>query len=534
MEEALDYLRYALGVLKRRWWVILIPTVIGGVLATTVAMVIPPVYQSTARILVESQQIPQDLARSTVTVNAAQSVNFIEQRLTTRQNLLDLADRFDVFAGREDLSPTERVQEMRAAIRFASASAGRRRSRNVTSIEIGFSANDPQIAADVANALLTQLLEQNVEQRSAQASETLEFFTNEVRRFETELTQLENRIALFKQENADALPGSLALRRNTIDQLEQSIADGARRSLELQQRRQELENRIELGLGAAPDDTGRGTPLERELASLRTTLAQRRAILSDTHPTIRSLQARIAALEQTAFPESAADTDAPGERAPSQAVQLVSAIEQIDAELTRIADERDEAEARIAQLEASIARTPEIELELRSLERDYSVAQARYQEALRKQADAETGERLEVNQQAERLEVIEQPQAPDSPVSPNRVFIAGAGSAVSIALGLGLAVLLEILNPALRTARDLERALDIRPLMTIPYIRTQAELARRRWLIRIAVLVVLAAPPLALFLVDRFVLPLPVLVEELLERTGLDTYLNLISSRLGG
>jgi hypothetical protein len=42
-----------------------------------------------------------------------------------------------------------------------------------------------------------------------------------------------------------------------------------------------------------------------------------------------------------------------------------------------------------------------------------------------------------------------------------------------------VAYLLEALNPAIRTAAQLERQLDIRPVVSIPVVRTRGDMFRR-------------------------------------------------------
>ncbi len=530
MNDTFLDIRYLFGVLRRRWYLLAIPAVLGGLLSVVVAYLIPPVYMASARILVESQQIPSDLARSTVASNAEERVSIIEQRLKTRQNLLDLAEQFDVFRGRGDLSPTEIVDRMREALQIRSETFSRRRNdRNVSTIEISFRANEAAVSAQVANAVLTQLLQENVEQRSARASETLAFFTRDVDRLGAELDDLEQRISTFKNENQDALPESLPYRRSELSALNRQEFDRETRRLQLEERKRLLEEQIELGRSGEP--TAAASPEARELANLRTALAQQRAIYADTHPNIRQLTARIAALAES-IEQSGAVAPVADEGA-GDSVSLIAELERIDNELSRLDSQEEIDAARIEELEASIARTPLVEIELGALSREYGSLQVQYREALAKKAEAETGERLEVNRQAERFEIIEQPQAPDKPVAPNRVLIAGAGGVLSVGLGFALMVLAELLNPALWSSRDLERRLSLRPVVTIPYIRTQAELSRRKWRLRLAILAVLVLPALALFLADQYVLPLPVLAERLMERSGLGEMVDLLQMRFG-
>ena len=74
MEQSLDIGKYIDGV-RRRLWLVALIFIPGALLATGIAYVLPPVYQSTARILVESPKIPQNLAQSTVEIPAIETIH---------------------------------------------------------------------------------------------------------------------------------------------------------------------------------------------------------------------------------------------------------------------------------------------------------------------------------------------------------------------------------------------------------------------------------------------------------------------------
>ncbi|HMN14352.1 MAG TPA: Wzz/FepE/Etk N-terminal domain-containing protein, partial [Bellilinea sp.] len=80
-------LRDYIDIVRRRG--VLIISVFGSVFALAVAFAImmPPVYQSTGTIMVESQQIPSDLVQATVTSYADERIEIIKQRVMTRDNL---------------------------------------------------------------------------------------------------------------------------------------------------------------------------------------------------------------------------------------------------------------------------------------------------------------------------------------------------------------------------------------------------------------------------------------------------------------
>ena len=94
-----DPRRY-LKILRRRYLFLIIPAIVIFAGAYWYSQVLPPVYRSSATILVESQLIPTDLARPTVSANASERIQLIEQRLMTRDNLLGIARTYGLFSQR--------------------------------------------------------------------------------------------------------------------------------------------------------------------------------------------------------------------------------------------------------------------------------------------------------------------------------------------------------------------------------------------------------------------------------------------------
>jgi polysaccharide chain length determinant protein (PEP-CTERM system associated) len=530
--QSIDLLSYV-KALTRRTWTILIVFITGSVLAAAVGYVLPPVYKSTAHILVESQQIPEELAQATVRQSVAERLELIEQRLMTRQNLLGVVDRIGLFAGTPGLTPTEKVDLVREATEFESLTvdAARRGPALVSSFTITYKANNAQLAARVANEFVTMVLEQNIASRSARASETYEFFRQEVERLAGELLDLETQMARYKNENGDALPDSLHFRMSELSTLEQRQFERERRRVQLGEQRRMIE---QFGAPSGPQK-----PEERQLADLRRALVQKRSILAESHPEIVALKANISALEASLLPDAAAADAAAeaAEGAPAGETSLAAAqvqlqLDLIGRELALIAEQQQSDETRAEALRASIAKTPQVEMALNAYQRRYANLQARYDTAVQKLAEAETGQRLEVNRQAERFEVIEQAQVPSAPVAPNRLLIAGGGAVVSLGLAVALALALELMNPAIRTSADLQRRLQLHPVVAVPYIHTRGERRRRaiKWVIRAAL--VLGTVAALLWLVDQYVMPLQALWSRVLDRSGIEGVIRMIQARI--
>lgn len=517
------------SALRRRWWLLLAPIAPAVALATMIAMVLPPSYSATARILVESQRIPEELARSTVTAGAVERVRLIEQRLMTRQNLLDIAQRFNVFGDRPGMSPTDIVDAMRSQTSIDNVVLATEGRGEVTAsaIHISFRSDNPTTTARVANEFVSLVLEQNIQQRTARAAGTLDFFNGEVQRLSGELASIERQIVEYKKANESALPESLEFRRNELSAIQQRQFERQGQRIALEEQKRLLQRSISLGreseiAGAA------ASPEAAELDRLRASLTQQRAVYAESHPVIRSLNARIEVLEAAVAAEKKPeDGGAPVESEAERQIRL------IDDRLALLTEQAEAESKREDALAESIERTPAVEAQLATLERTLDNLKVQHQQAVLKQAEAAIGERLEVNSQAERFEVIEQAATPTSPDSPNRVLIVAMGLAGGIGLGGGLTFLVELLTRRIRAPRHLERQLDMRPIVTIPYIWTERELRLRRLTLYGAALAVFVVVPVTLYLVDRFYEPLPVLADRMYEKSGLSRAMELVEARFG-
>lgn len=521
-----------LGVVKRRGWIVALCFILLTPLALGVAYVLPPVYSATAHILVESQQIPDELARSTVTASAAERMEVIRQRLLTRQNLTEIIEKYDLYSEFDQMNLGDKIERLRAHTAFESIEYGgggrRRGAAPVSAFTISFNAPAPVRSAAVANEFVTRALDLNLRQRTERATETVAFFQQAVSRLSAEILDLENQIVAFKSKNADSLPETSSYRHDEIQSLEKQIYDGQERRLALETQRQEIESVLAQGLTGVMDE--KLTPEQKQINTLRNTLAQQRGVLAPSHPTIRALEARISSLKkelETVSPETGQMMD-PMEQ---QRERLERQIRLITREIEKIGQRADEAEEKLVTLHDAVKRAPQVEIALSSLQRRLSEAQMKYASASAKLAEAETGEKLEVNRQAERLVVIEQAQVPTAPDSPNRVAIAGIGVGGSLMFGVALAVLLELLNTSIRSSSDLQRRVKLRPIVVIPYIMTQREIRARRWRLVIVALVILVGVPAILFAIDQYVLPLSVLAERFADKTGLNRLIELIERR---
>lgn len=516
-------LKFYWSVFLRRLPYFLVVLALLSAIGITVAMILPPVYRSAASMLVEPQQIPDDLAQTTVPVNPFEQVQIIEQRLMTRANLLALADRIGLYADEPELGAGAKVTDMRERIEFIGFEPDVTRgpqTPGATIIGVAFNAPTPEYANKGANELVNIVLEENVKLRTSRADDTLQFFESEVERLQGELKRKSEEITTFKTANFEALPDSLVARRNR-QILEQE------RLLALEREESALKNQRATAVWVF-ERTGRSaaiaamSPEEEQLEKLKSELLQQQAIYAPGSPRIRMLTSQIGALEKLVADQQAsrAVPDANGQpAAPASSLDLELAP--IDARLEFIAQDKAAIEKTLADLEASIQATPANEMTQAGLERELDNLNNQYNAAVQSLGQAKVGERIEVLSKGERFSLIEQPTVPGSPVRPQRLLIASAGVVGGLGAGLGFVVLLEMLNRSIRRPLELTEKLGIEPFATIPYIRTAGEARRRQSLVILALVLVAVAIPAALFAIHTFYLPLDLVFSELLAKVGL-------------
>jgi uncharacterized protein involved in exopolysaccharide biosynthesis len=200
-------------LLKRRFFYFVIPFVLVVAIGVGAALIWPATYLSEGKILVQSQQIPTELVRPTVTNAAQERIQVIEQRLMTRDNLVAIVDKFQLFPTQRNLmSVTQLVEMMKKKTTIATVNqelsfSNSKRTDNPTIVfTVGFEDSDPAVASRVANELVTRILNEDLRDRTSRASDTTKFLKREVERLQAENAAIESKIAQAKE--AQLAPGS--------------------------------------------------------------------------------------------------------------------------------------------------------------------------------------------------------------------------------------------------------------------------------------------------------------------------------------
>lgn len=309
-----------LAGLRRRKFQIAIVCVLLAAVAVVVAIVLPPVYRSSATILVQEQEVPPDLVRSTITSFADERIQVISQQVMTRAVLLRLVDKYGLYSKvRQRLAPDEILDRMRKEIKLTTVNAdisdrssGRRVNATIA-FTISYDSPQADSAQKVVNELTSLYLAENVKVRQQSVAETTAFLSQEADRLTIQIQEIEANLAQFKRRYAGRLPDSSTVNMQLADRTGSEIMATEREITTLQERKFALEAQVQaISPNQAPPPIVVGervsTPKDR-LRTLQAQYASASAVYGADHPDIRRMQREIAALSAESG-SSSKDSDA--------------------------------------------------------------------------------------------------------------------------------------------------------------------------------------------------------------------------------
>lgn len=528
-EENVKTLAEYLEVLGRRKGLIFTSFLAVGFLAFVLAMKLPPVYRSSATILIEDQQIPRSMVETTITDFADKRIELIRQRVMTRDRILSIIEKHKVYLEeRNKLVPSELVKRFQedAEIKMISADVldpNRGVGKATIAFSIAFNDGNPLIAQAVTNELVSLFLDENTRVRAQRAAKTTDFLSAEAEKLKAEMSGFETKIMDFKNKHGNSLPEMLQTNLTAMDrdieklrQIDSDIRIAKDRitylTESLQQADQELppaqagkplskEEQLRLlksqyiHLGSLyksnhpdvlrakrqiqnldPSFDGRTDQTEAltELAQAENELADLKKRYAPTHPDVIKQEQRIAKLTQSVGDtrNSVVAVKSDDHQGSSLYVSLSGQLRSSQHELEQLLEARESLQTTIRQLQAHIDETPLVEREYHELQRMRQTSLNKYAELEAKSREAKLAQTLEEEQKGEAFTLIEPPIAPDKPEKPDRKKIIVLGLGLGIVLGFVLTVLLEILHESIRGAKALERVTGVPPLVVIPYIET--------------------------------------------------------------
>jgi uncharacterized protein involved in exopolysaccharide biosynthesis len=441
------------AILKERYLLVIIPAVLCAIVGVAAAFLMPTVYRSTATMLVESPQLPEDVLGSGSVDIVDQRIAKFRQQVLSRPRLIELIQKHRLYSEeRSKKSLSEVIDQMRSATKIEAVSAELQQSIGGRSSTIAFSLSFEYKSASQAQAVAQDMTEQvlllDATTNSEQAESTVRFLSEQAVTLQTQIAEVEGQIETIKARNGLALsnPGMMAM-------------GGPNGGFDVQIIALQRDNALLRAQREAQQTAAQRDPI---VAAAESELAAAQARYSDGHPDIAIAKRRLAEAQRLAVSTQA--------KRPADTIDQQIAAN--NAQIEALQAMRAQELARLSNAQNAMAQAPLIEQQIAQEQQKLDLLVKQYENVSSRLMQAQGSAKAESEQKGERLSVIDPPVVPEDPSSPNRPLLIAGGILAGIGLGVFLALAAELIMRPIRDINDIKGVTGTMPLVSIPTIQT--------------------------------------------------------------
>ncbi len=510
-----------LGVVRRRFLLIAVVTVVATALGRAVIVRVPEVYEARAVVHVEQGRMPGSFQQAGVVVPAlSEVIGQLRQEALSRDTLRELVSDLRLY---ERPPPESGLDGLVVDIHDRLQGSVLERARKDIQVdivkrygqeyvEISVRARTPELAVRVVNRMVDRLAANNRDLRIRLAQDVRTFLDNELLKSKRQLEEAESRLRAFREEHRDGLAETEARFFERLYALKGKIEERRREIADADDRRAEIEVRLKAlpRTVRPPASSSERDALLADLARLEAEDAQLardgqlpshwdrkrlRGAIEDTRRRLATLDKGGAGGEPAPpGPGGSPGPGAPGEKpAPRERLDPEALALEIErGEMPR--ESADAARILLAELRPLVRKVEALE---RDQERDLaevdrlesiagSIAPTR-QELQKLQTAVEDASRMpralladidiidkfltaERAGRTDQLKTIDPAEMPGAAASPNRLLLTAGALAAALALGLGLGYLLEMRRRTFRTPAEVEAEMGTSVLAILPQV----------------------------------------------------------------
>lgn len=458
MDQLSDLLSRTLRMAWRRRWVGLAAAWVVCLIGWAVVHEIPDQYLVSARLYVDADAVLTPLLRGVAAdTNSTDQLSMLQRTLLNRPNLQTLISKTDLGLSANTPDARERlVTELGTDITLKS------QDKNLFSIE--YSNPNPRLARDVVQTLLSIFTEEATGTNRSDMDNALRFLQLQITSYEAQLHLLEERRAAFRAKYVGILPtegangGTAETARDAVSRLGVSLEDAQGRVAQLKSRLNGMPQTLPGPEIAGYGGAGGGGAL----AQAESHLSELETLYTNDYPGVIEQRKLIEQLRHT--PGAAgggARGGGHGAGVPNPLYDQLS-VKLLDEEsnVASMTNQLKNARDVLARIEKIQHDQPALLAEYENLNRDYTVLQHNYDELLTRLQAARIAQAANTQADKVHLRVVDPPEIPLIPVSPNRPLLMTGVLVGGILAGLGVAVLLAQFDRSFATLDDL-RALGL-------------------------------------------------------------------------
>jgi polysaccharide chain length determinant protein (PEP-CTERM system associated) len=470
-----------LTILKRRWWIIAIPTIVLPIVAIGITFLIPPRYISETLVLIDQQKVPDEFVRSVVNQNLDSRLASMKEQILSRSQLQPIIEKYNLYAD-QHLTMDGRIDLARKSIDIQPIHSEISGAGGLPGFKIFFTANDPHTAQQVCAEITSLFTGANLRQRQAAAEGTTDFLKEQLDEAKRTLDDQDKKLADFQRQYFGMQPSDEASNVNILTTLRSQLDATTQRLSQLEQTKAMNEEVLaQQPQAPSPSAAAVQSPLaqQKELDALVAQKADLLTRYTADYPEVKDVNRQIANLQKE-MAQAPAATPAPSSAPsvnPAEAERVRNiklSLQAVGLQIQSEQKEQEQIQQQIRNYQARIQATPQVEEQYKQLNRGAETSLAYYNSLLAQTQQAKEATALENRQEGESFRLLDESNLPESPSFPKQSVFAGGGLAAGLVFGLLLVALVEYRDTALRSERDIW---DFTQLPTLAIIAWSGDVA---------------------------------------------------------
>ena len=422
---------------------------------------LPNVYTAKARMFVDTDTLLKPLMKDlAVTPDFDRQVAIMRDTLFALPNIERLMKRTGI--GRDVRDSVERagvIEDLQKDL-YLTVLRG-------NLFEIGFKDGDPEVAYDVVSAMLEIFVQQQLGHSQRDVEIAGAFIDEQISAYDEKLRAAELRLAEFQREHAEELGGA----ERSVRDLERNEAESRRLRSEIEAahwRRDQLRAQLDSTprtISSAQAGGSDPSPAQQQLRDLNQELTRKLLLYTDQHPDIVALRQLIDQANQQVKAEGdgtrITDITVPNPQFQQVKTQL-DATEALIGDLERrLKIGENESQA----LSYKIREAPEVEADLKRLNRDYDVLLSQYEQLTRRRESAQLARELDEGKKRIEFRTVEPPVVPLTPSGPPHGLLMIAVLVLGIGAGCAYVLGRFVISDTVLTSAQLQKAFPALPVL---------------------------------------------------------------------
>ncbi|MEM6402402.1 MAG: polysaccharide biosynthesis tyrosine autokinase [Cyanobacteria bacterium P01_D01_bin.116] len=469
--EEIDIQKY-FQIVKRRWLPAFGVFALTVTAATLYAFSLEPTYKAEGSVMIKSN-------RTSSLTGLSEDLGRLEA-LTQNNNPLDTQTR--IVTSNRVIEATIRELNLRDEEGKPLPIPALADELNVEGIKgsdvllISYSNPNPKKAANVVNTVIKNYINKNVAANQQEAKTARQFLTAQIPKAEESVRKEEKKLRQFKEkhriialeEEADAAVGKITNLEEQISQVQAQLSHVNARLANLRAQAQ-----VEPQKAVISADLSQREGIQKLLTQLQeaeSKLALERTRFQTGHPTIDSLEEKVAALKSL-LQQRTAQISGNQQQFQQGNLQLGKLRQSLIAEITSAEAERDGLQQQISTLTNNYYAykqradlLPQLEQEQRQLERKLKAAQSTYQTLLTKDQEINVAEK----QKIPNARIISAALVPEFPQGPRKLLYIIGGGAAGLLLGIITGFGLDLIDRSIKSVKEAKELLKYTLLGVIP------------------------------------------------------------------